>query len=413
MVTGHGKKRLLFVFKSVPYPLRADGISVRYLPIIEAVSRGSAIDLFVIDGRAEKESLLEGLKPYCRKIVHLKNPRRTRHGIFTKCMTYLKFLLPWTPPLSVVRHGGGAVTRGIIDAARGEHYDTVVLVGGELLPDLMNALASISAGKVFVDFIDSPYLWAVRKKDELFGIGMLNRYERWKTRRWEADVIRKADGTIYISRVDADAIPSGDAPTTKRHIVPNGINLPDRKDTKRAALPSPNIGFLGTMGYHPNIEAVEWLYREVFTALRETIPGLTLVVIGRYPSPSIRELGKHPGVIVTGEVEDIWEYVNAVDIFLFPLLRGAGLKNKILEAMYAGRPVVTTEIGNEGIDAVPGSQIVLGRTPEDFRRETARLLGSPEERARMGKAAHAFVTEKFSWDRILSAYGNLLLGDVP
>src|SRR5512146_754526 len=138
MVTGHGKKRLLFVFKSVPYPVRPDGISARYLPIIEAVSRGSAIDLFVIDGRAEKESLLEGLKPYCRKIVHLKNPRRTRHGIFTKCMTYLKFLLPWTPPLSVVRHGGGAVTRGIIDAARGEHYDTVVLVGGELLPDLMN-----------------------------------------------------------------------------------------------------------------------------------------------------------------------------------------------------------------------------------------------------------------------------------
>jgi glycosyltransferase involved in cell wall biosynthesis len=118
-------------------------------------------------------------------------------------------------------------------------------------------------------------------------------------------------------------------------------------------------------------------------------------------------------VIVTGEVDDIWEYVNAVDVFLFPLLRGAGLKNKILEAMYSGRPVVTTEIGNEGIDAVSGENILLAKTPADFRRETVRLLNSPEERTRLGMAAHAFVKERFSWDRILSVYENLLLGDPP
>jgi glycosyltransferase involved in cell wall biosynthesis len=89
------------------------------------------------------------------------------------------------------------------------------------------------------------------------------------------------------------------------------------------------------------------------------------------------------------------------------------VKNKILEAMYAGRPVVTTEIGNEGIDAVDGRDLVLCRTPDAFRREALRLLGSPGEKARLGTLAQAFVKKKFSWDGILRAYEDLVLGRLP
>ena len=199
----------------------------------------------------------------------------------------------------------------------------------------------------------------------------------------------------------------------KRHIFPNGINLPSGMNTERASLPSPNIGFLGTMGYPPNIEAVEWLYKEVFVPLRKIHSDLNLVVIGRYPSRSILDLGEKPGVTVTGEVDDVWSYIHGIDVFLFPLFWGAGLKNKILEAMYAGRTVVTTEIGNEGIDAIPGKEIALCRTAEDFQREAVRLLNSSEERVRMGNFANAFIKEKFSWGPILSAYENLTLGIVP
>jgi len=333
--------------------------------------------------------------------------------MLTKCKTYANFLLPWTPPLSVVAHDGSMVTRGIVEATRGEQYDAMVWVGGDLLSYLVDALPSMSVGKIFIDFIDSPFLWATRRKEKLFRFKLLDLYEQWKTCRWEGDVIRKVDGTIYISRVDAEAVPSGHAPMDKRHVVPNGINIPSGVNTERVSLPSPNIGFLGTMGYPPNIEAVEWLYKEVFVPLRKIHPDLTLVVIGRYPSQSIRDLGEKPGVIVTGGVDDIWPYINGIDVFLFPLLRGAGLKNKILEAMYAGRPVVTTEIGNEGIDAIPGQEFVLCRTPEDFRREAMRLLDSPEERIRMGNLGYALVKEKFSWAPILSAYENLTLGTVP
>ena len=407
------RKRILFGFKSVPFPLRADGVAVRYFPIIESMARRHDIDLVVISGREEELRNLEGLKPFCRKISVLPNPRLSHKNVLTKCGTYAGFLLPWTPPLSVVAHDGSRVTRAILEQTRGERFDAVVWVGADLLPYMLGALPSMSVGKVFVDFIDSPTLWASRSKERIFRNKLLDRYERWKTSRWERDVIRRADGTIYISRVDAEAVSSRHAPVEKKHVIPNGINIPPGVNAEHASLPSPNIGFLGNMGYPPNIEAVEWLYKEVFVPLRKNHPHLTLVVIGRYPSRSILDLGEMPGVIVTGGVDDVWPYINGIDVFLFPLLQGAGLKNKILEAMYARRPVVTTEIGNEGIDAVPGKDFVLCRTPGDFQREAIRLLNSPEERVRMGSSGHALVAEKFSWDPILAAYEYLTLGIVP
>jgi len=406
-----GKKRLLFGFKSIPYPLRADGVSVRYLPILEYLGRRHEIDLIVIDGRMEKEPLLEGLRPHCRKIVYLRSPRRTRHRVDVRAATYLKFLLPWTPPLSVTGHGGTSLTRQLVEAAAGERYDAAVWVGGDMLPHMLNAAASMAVARLYVDFIDSPYLWAVRREAGVFGVGPIDRYERWKTKTWERKVVRETDGTIYISRVDADAVPVRNGLAGKRRVIPNGINLPDETGAPRALLPTPNIGFLGTMGYAPNAEAVEWLHAHVFLPLKDVLPELSLVVIGRYPTAAVRELGKKPGVIVTGEVADIWEYIHSVDVFVFPLLRGAGLKNKVLEAMYARRPVLTTAIGNEGIDAVSGEQLVLCAKGEEFQREALRLLRSPEERIRLGTAASTFVSGKFAWDPILAAYEAIVLGE--
>jgi glycosyltransferase involved in cell wall biosynthesis len=407
--TGGGRKRILLGFTSVPFPLRADGLSVRYLPILQYLGQRHEVDVIATAGSPEAARRLEGLRPYCRKVLTLEDPRRLRARTWMKAQTYAHYLLPWGPPISVVSHAGSAVTREIVDRTAGSRYDAVVWVGGDLLPHLLSALPAMSVDKVFVDFIDSPYLWAQRRNDGIFRRRWFSRYERWKTARWERRVIREVDGAIFISEVDARAVSSGDAPMQKRYVVPNGINLPSGGNGDTVSLPTPNVGFLGNMGYPPNIEAVEWLYQEVYEPLRGLRPELNLVVIGRNPSASVRTLGKQPGVTITGEVDDIWSYIRSIDLFLFPLLRGAGLKNKILEAMFAGRPVVTTAVGNEGIDATDGEEVALCRTAEDFRRTAIRLLDSPGERRRMGEAGHAFVRSNFAWGPLLSKFEGILL----
>jgi glycosyltransferase involved in cell wall biosynthesis len=164
------------------------------------------------------------------------------------------------------------------------------------------------------------------------------------------------------------------------------------------------------MSYPPNVEAVHWLYHKVFLPVREKRNNLSLIIIGRDPVSSITDLGKRPGVTVTGTVEDIWPYVNSVDLFAFPLQIGAGMKNKILEVMCAGKPVLTTLIGNEGIHAVPGRDLLVCRTQEEFQGEANRLLEQTQERIKIGNSAREFVTANYSWDRILKSYEELISG---
>lgn len=403
------RKRILLVFTTVPWPLRAHGVSVRYLPIIDYMSRRHEIDLLIISGGKDEFLDLNGLRQSCRKISVIQDPRKSPKNLLSIGKTYASFLLPWTPPLSLVSHGGSEVTRGIINAARGERYDTLVWIGGYLLPNLLHALPSISVEKVFVDFIDSRFLHMLRWKENIFPIKILDSYERWKTCRWEGKVIREVGAAIYISKVDAGAVPLRLAPYDKRYVVPNGVSLDSGMEV-RGDLPSPNIGFLGNMGYPPNIEAVHRLYEQIYRPIRDEMPGLSLIVIGRDPVESVRDLGAKPGVVVTGTVDDIWPYVNSVDLFVFPLLTGTGLKNKIIEVMGAGRSVITTAIGNEGIDAVDGKDITVCETSEDFRREVARLLRSADARRSIGESARRFVRDKFSWSGILPRYEEIVIG---
>jgi glycosyltransferase involved in cell wall biosynthesis len=406
------KKSVLMGFTLLPYPLRAQGVSVRYLPIIEHLSKKYEIDFIIITGIEIEKKNVKYLQKYCRRISIIPDTKYMEHGLIRKLITYSKFLLPWNPPTTFISHYGQSVTQGIRNATKNQHYMAVIWVGWYLLPNFISALASISTEKVLVDFIDSPSLWAKRCKDKIFGVDIFERYEKWKIKKWESKIINEVDSTIYISEIDANTISSSLTPGKSRRVIPNGINMGVYTTKSNPDISSPNIGFLGNMSYGPNVEAVHWLYEQVFMPLRRTVQYLSLIIIGRDPVISIQELGKNPGVRVTGTVDDIWPYVNSVNIFVFPIWSGAGLKNKILEAMYARRPVVTTEIGNEGIDAVGGQELALCRTSEDFQREAMRLLGSPEERDRMGASAHLFVEEKFCWDKILQTYENLILGSI-
>ena len=120
-----------------------------------------------------------------------------------------------------------------------------------------------------------------------------------------------------------------------------------------------------------------------------------------------------PGVIVTGGVDDVWPYINGIDVFLFPLLQGAGLKNKILEAMYAGRPVVTTEIGNEGIDADSRERVRALPDTRGFSAGSDQAVEFPGRKSSHGELGLAFVKKKFSWAPILSAYEQSYPGQCP
>jgi glycosyltransferase involved in cell wall biosynthesis len=170
------------------------------------------------------------------------------------------------------------------------------------------------------------------------------------------------------------------------------------------------ILFLGAMGRQLNVDAALFFYHKVFPLVRNRIPDAQFWIVGGNPRKDLRDLGAiDPYVRVTGFVEDIGECYRSASVFVAPILIGGGIIVKILDAMAAGVPVVTTAYGNEGIRAEPGVDLFVADTPEDFVSSVITLLGEDSLRRRIGENGKAFVTKNYGKDRILEEFETDLL----
>jgi glycosyltransferase involved in cell wall biosynthesis len=382
--------RILTVMPAAPYPLRATGLSLRYLPILQRLGARHHVDLLLIGwGRVER-AVRESLAHHCQAVDELDLHDCGPPSLPSRVATRIGSMLPGAPPRAYTLSRGVRLRERLRRAITAHRFDVMLWVTASYTPYLPEEYAK----RAVIDFIDSPALGVSRG---VFGHGAapgLAWLERYNMRRWERELRSRFASAIYVSPVDAGVIESASSPVD---VIPNGVSAGDYT-ADAVPLESPNIGFVGNMDYGPNVEAVRWLYRDVFVPLRASRPELTFYIVGRNPGPRVRCLADDRRVVVTGEVASTWEYLNALDVCAVPLLRGAGMKNKILEAMRAGRAVVTTSIGNEGIGAQPGRHLVVCRDAGEVRSRILELLGDPAARTRMGEAARAFVQERFCWD---------------
>jgi glycosyltransferase involved in cell wall biosynthesis len=402
------QKSLLFILPLIPYPLRAHGISVRYLPLLEHLSREYALDLIVIGDQSDQTNWVKALEGFCRRVLMVPDPRFVSHPLSEKMRTQLYLLLPWTPPNSSLVYGADRLARDLTDIVAGKRYESVIWVTSHHTAILFPLMRAVACNRLIIDFIDSPTVCLQRRVFSL-SPAWLHRYETWKMKHWERRLGREASVVIYISEDDYRLI-SNDRPQKVRFIA-NGVSIEGYSPAIAGNMGmGPSIGYIGNMGYKPNVEAVLWLYREIFLPLRRQIPNLALTIIGKNPTAEVRGLAAEEGINVTGAVDEIWPYINGVDVFAFPILRGAGVKNKVLEAMYARRPVVTTPIGNEGINGVSGRDLLVCRHAGEFQEKIGQLLASSERRQEIGEAAHSFVAEKFLWPGILKQFEAAIVG---
>jgi sugar transferase (PEP-CTERM/EpsH1 system associated) len=230
---------------------------------------------------------------------------------------------------------------------------------------------------------------------------------------WEKRAVRQFDGVTAVSNVERTWI-QRHAPTAIVELVPNGV------DTKyfyarRASRGKPSLVFTGLMDHPPNVDAAIWFCDEILPGLRRKVPDLAFNIVGSKPHPKVSELKKRDGVQVTGEVPDTRPYL-AESIVVVPLRSGGGTRLKILEAMAMNRPVVSTTLGAEGLDVVPGANIMIADTPDQFVKHVLFLLSSPEAGRGLGSAARGLVEERYDWsvclDKLQGLYNRLLAGTI-
>lgn len=162
----------------------------------------------------------------------------------------------------------------------------------------------------------------------------------------------------------------------------------------------PNTLFhIGSMDWMPNQEGIRWFLDKIWPKVHELMPQLTLYLAGRKMPDEMMEMDQ-PGVRVVGEVPDAMYFISSKQINVVPLLSGSGIRVKIIEAMSAGKAVITTHVGAEGIKYTDGTNILIADTPEQFVEQIQRCVSQPEFCRQVGQNAYALICEEYGNERL-------------
>lgn len=204
------------------------------------------------------------------------------------------------------------------------------------------------------------------------------------------------DHCLMVSEQDA-ALMASEYGVASTSVVPLGVDVDYFAPDATPAVPG-RLVFTGSMDWLPNEDAVAWYCAEMAPLLARTHPGASLSIVGRRPSAKVQALAGER-VMVTGTVPDIRPSLREAEVYIVPLRIGGGTRIKIFEAMAAGRAIVSTSLGAEGLPVEDGVDILLADTAEAFVAAIARLLDDPALRARLGAAARAKMVARYSWEQ--------------
>jgi glycosyltransferase involved in cell wall biosynthesis len=227
----------------------------------------------------------------------------------------------------------------------------------------------------------------------------------WRLRRFETALARHAAAVVSVQEQEA-ALVRAMAPGTPVVIAPNGVD----SDAVRPTPPGKAAVFVGLLSYAPNRDAMTWFARDVLPHLGPDGP--EVLVAGRDPGPELQALATPASRLrLLGFVPDLAPLYARAGVFLNPMRGGGGTRLKMLEAMAAGKAVVSTTIGAEGLALTPGRDVVVADGAREFAAAVRALLADPAEAARLGRAARALVEMRYRWEVCLAPlerlYGSL------
>jgi glycosyltransferase involved in cell wall biosynthesis len=228
-------------------------------------------------------------------------------------------------------------------------------------------------------------------------------FEMLKARRLQERWFPIFDAILCVSEEDVrETAPFVDS-RTKLLLAPNGVDVEFFAPAERIEWPGPDapVVFGGSLDVTMNQDAVRWLLERVLPHVVRRRPGVQFWIVGRNPPPALVSLARARGATVTGTVPDVRDYYRRAGVFVVPLRMGGGTKLKTVEAMAMGLPIVSTRVGAQGLDVVPGRHLYVEDDPEAFAARTVELLQDRVRAAAMGAAARELVERTYSWTRIL------------
>jgi glycosyltransferase involved in cell wall biosynthesis len=393
--------RILYIVPYVPNLIRVRPYNlIRHL-----VLRGHEVTVATVLAEPDEVMDVERLQQAGARVIAVPLPK-------WRSLANSLLAIPRGLPMQT-RYSWQPALAGRIDVllASGERYDVIHVEHlrgaeyGRYLLDGRQPGGALALPPVVWDSVDCiSYLF--RQSARSRGTGLKSRataaFELAPTSRYERRAVETFDRVLVTSPVDrAELAKLGRAgrPDGKIEVVQNGVDL--RYFTPgTAGRHADTIVISGKMSYHANVAMVKQLIGEIMPLVWAQRSGVKVQIVGKDPPPAIRAMGENPNVQVTGTVSDIRPYLQQATLAVAPITYGAGIQNKILEAMACATPVVASPRAISALLAVPGRDMLVAETASECADAILDLLNNPHRQREIGAAGRAYAEEHHDWVKI-------------
>ncbi len=361
----------------------------------------------VIDGGFDAEECCRAMREYCRDVVLVPSPSGPDGA--TKRLLQLRSLVS-RQSFERRLHSVSALQPALDRMLRRTRFDVVNLEFPYLAhfayrqspPGAPPPLLVLDAHEVAYDLARQ-----LARRSASLGRRIYGELNWRKLRREERAAFRMVDGICACSTTDRARI-LADAPWARTAVIPNAADV-DYYQPRSADPPSDGrtVLFFGLLSTVPNVDGIRFFIREIWPRIAAHRPEARCKIVGARPHSSVLELAGSR-VEVVGFVHDLRSHLASAAALVVPLRLGGGTRLKIIEGMAMARPIVSTSLGAEGIDATPERDILIADDPARFAASVIRLLDDPLLGARLGRAARELAVERYSWSAAASTLDRFL-----
>jgi len=400
------KTQVLWLGCRVLHPL-IGGDRIRTYQMLRVLKKEAEITFLCLRTVADSEEAKDRSLEYCDRLVTVAHPDR-RAATVANRLRLVSEALCSPQPLIATKYDSGKLRRRLVELLQGSRCDLVICDYLSPFINLLELHQMIESPLILFHHNVESAIWERHRDNTRNPVKRWLYHLQWKrTRRLEDRAAGIVDGQITVSEDDQRHFAEERGMKNVLGAVPTGVDF--QSFQPNPALREPHtIAFLGAMDWHANVDAIEFFVDKVLPLIREKIPTVQLLIIGRNPVPKIRSLAeKDEAIEVSGTVDEVQPWLQRAAVMILPLRVGGGTRIKVYESVAAGVPVVSTSVGVEGLDLEPGSHFRRAENATSFAAETIDLLENPKAAAAMAKEARDYISTRYSWEAVCSRFSDL------
>lgn len=382
--------KILFISYDFPYPPSGGSISRDY-NLIKQLSKNHELYWINRTIRGEiKQEFKDEMKKYFKEMKIIEwNYDQSAAGLLESLIT--------KTPYIISRFESQEMNKIVSETIKGNNFDLILcdhIYLSQYIPDFITGKIPVIPNNE-----DCGFTYYKRMTENSGLARSLYAGSQWKKLlNYEIEVLKKYKVYITTSEKEKELI-SEHYNEAEIGVIENGVDTEYFTERERTDF-NPNIVFTAWFKYYPNAVAAIDFVNKVFPIIKKEIPGIKFYIVGKEPPQKVKDLERTEGVVVTGFVDDVREYLANADAAVIPLQIGGGTRLKILEAMSMKIPVVSTVLGAEGLKVEDGKNILIVRNGDEFALKVLEVIQNKNLSKQLADNGRILMEKEYDWNKI-------------